>query len=754
MNDTIPIREIYWNIHGHLPYAQTLLYLVAIGAVGTMFWGMLRDVRRWGAGRPVRRDGAFAARSRDFLQQVFGQQRVLRDRLPGIMHAMIFYGFLALFIGTDIIAMEEDFTIPTLGPERGKIIRGGFYNVYEWTLDTLGLVFLAGLLWATYRRYRTRPDRLDNRRTDTWVLAAMLYIGVSGYWLEGIRLLNQEIGGLRVIEQSWASIAWVGYLHARLYRVLGLEGQAGLVLHRVLWVLHMLVTFAFVASIPFTKFRHIFWTPLNGFFRRPEPKGALVPIDDIENLEEEQLGVNRLADLTWKERLSLDACMRCGRCQVNCPAYESGSDLSPKWLITKLDDLMRGAPVLMRDGTTVHLGDPGQVAAAGARPEGAVHEDAGGEALTSLPGRPELRGLNRLKGGGVHHLDGERETIPLYGSLISENELWSCTTCRACMTECPATIEHVDDIINIRRKLALVEGDVPEGVSSVLTGIERNGNPWKLPQRERSAWAEGLDVPVLAEVESVDVLYWVGCAPSYDSRSRKTARAMVQLIKRAGVSFAILGDEETCTGDPARRMGEEFLYQTQAQANIETMQQYRFKTVVTTCAHCFNTIKNEYPQFGGGSGTEYEVVHHTQYLARLVREGKLTPEREVTERVAYHDPCYIGRYNDIYDDPRELLRSIPGLELVEAPERNREKAMCCGGGGGNVWMEGWGKRGVNVIRLEQMQRAEPTTLAMGCPFCMVMFEDAAKNTGVDDTLARKDVAELLLESLPATDNNS
>lgn len=740
MNDSIvPVREIYWNIQGSIPFVQTLLYLLAITSIGVMSYGIWRDVRRWRLGRTTQRVASLPARLSEFLQQIFGQKRVLRDRRPGIMHAMIFYGFLVLFIGTDIIAMEEDFTIPTLGPDAGRIIRGSFYNFYEFTLDTLGLLFVGGLVWAGYRRYLSKPDRLDNRNTDWWVLGTMLYIGFSGYWLEGLRILNQEIGGIRVMEQSWSMFSWVGYGHALLYQALGLQGAAGLIFHRVLWVLHMIITFSFVASIPYTKFKHIFYTPLNSFFRDIEPKGALDKIEDIEDKEEEELGINRIADLTWKERLSLDACMRCGRCQANCPAYASGSDLSPKWLITKMDDLMRGAPVLMRDGTIVHVTqDESALATIDRAPTEQVHEGSNGE----------LHGLNRIKGGGIKFVKGDAETLPLYGTIISENELWSCTTCRACMTECPAMIEHVDDIVNIRRKLALVEGEVPEGVSNVLTGIERNGNPWKLPQRERTAWADGLDVPTLAEVEEVDVLYWVGCAPSYDARSRKTARAMVQLMQRAGVNFAILGEEETCTGDPARRMGEEFLYQTQAQTNVETMQQYKFKQVVTTCAHCFNTIKNEYPQFGGGSGKDYEVIHHTQFLARLVKEGRIKPTERVDERVAYHDPCYVGRYNDIYDDPRDLLASIPGVEVVEAPERSREKAMCCGGGGGNVWMEGWGKKGINVIRLEQLQKAEPTTVAMGCPFCMVMFEDAAKNTGVGDTLGRKDVSELLLESLP------
>jgi Fe-S oxidoreductase len=353
-----------------------------------------------------------------------------------------------------------------------------------------------------------------------------------------------------------------------------------------------------------------------------------------------------------------------------------------------------------------------------------------------------VRTLAQLNGNGA-----TAETLPLVGTVIEAEELWACTTCNACVHECPAMIEHVDDIVDMRRHLTMIASEVPQGVKRVLEGIERQSNPWRLPARERTAWTEGLDVPLLAEKEQVEVLYWVGCAPSYDERSRKVARAMVQLLQQAGVDFAILGEEECCTGDPARRMGEELLFQSQAQQAIETMHQYKFRTIVTTCAHCFNSIKNEYPQFGGRAGIDYEVVHHTEFLARLVREGRLKPQTPVQERVAYHDPCYIGRYNDIYDDPRTLLTSIPGLELVEAPDRNRERAMCCGGGGGNVWLERWGERNVNVMRLEQLTAAQPQTIAVACPFCMVMFEDAAKNTGRAETLQRRDVAELLLESV-------
>lgn len=727
---TEAVREIYWNI-GEVA-GPLALYIVAIAALAVMTWGILRDVARWRRGKPEARIADLPARLIESIAQVFGQKRVLRDRKPGSMHALIFFGFLALFIGTDIIAVEEDFTVPLMGPGAGTILVGGFYQSYEFILDTMGALFVAGLIWATWRRYGSKPDRLHNRRTDLWVLATMLYIGVTGFLLEGLRIANQEIGGLPVYDQVWARMSFVGFGLASVFRAIGLGNNSavGLGLHAFFWFSHMLITFAFVASLPFSKFKHIVYTPLNTFFRDTAPKGALQQIANLDaeiEKDEPALGVATLGDFTWKQRLDFDACMSCGRCQSKCPAHASGSELSPKFLITKMSNLMRGEPIVLKDGTVAQL-----------QPEKST-------TAAETPGT----GASDLQ--TVRVIAGNSETLPLYEEgVFTENELWSCTTCRACMEECPAMIEHVDAIVDLRRNLTMIQSEVPGGVKRVLEGIERAGNPWRLPARDRTAWAAGLDVPTLAEKEHVDVLYWVGCAPSYDERSKRVARAMVQLMQRAGVDFAILGDEETCTGDPARRMGEELLYQETAKSNVETMHQYRFGTVVTTCAHCFNTIKNEYPQFGGKSGVDYQVVHHTEFLAHLVAEGQLQPSEAVNERVAYHDPCYVGRYNDVYDAPRQLLQSIPGVELAEVPEWNRQRAMCCGGGGGNVWMEGWGDKGINVIRLEQIQQAKPDTVALGCPFCMVMFEDAAKNTGVDDTLARKDVAELLLQSLPAT----
>jgi Fe-S oxidoreductase len=700
--EIVAVREIYWNIDPTI--GSLALYTMAILTSLIASWGILRDIARWRQGKSLMRIDQPWRRLRGLLQQSLGQQRVLRDRSAGVMHGLIFFGFLALFIGTDIIAVEEDFTIPLLGENAGKILVGGFYQAYELILDTLGLVFLAGLIWAVVRRYRMRPTRLDNRRTDAWAVGVLLFLAIGGFLIEGLRLANQQIGGVSVYSQEWARLAFVGYTIAGGLRAIGLGDGApvALALHQLLWFSHAGATFAFLGSLPFSKFRHILYTPLNGFFRDLGPAGALDPIPQLEaeiEKEEPQLGVAALADLSWKRRMDLDACMRCGRCQAVCPAHASGALLSPKYLISKLADFQRGDAVQFKDGSSRVIGSV-----------------------------------------------AERETLPLVGNLIEPQELWACTTCNACVYECPALIEHVDDIVDMRRNLTMIQSEVPAGVKRVLEGIERQSNPWRLPARERAAWTAGLDVPTLAEKESVDVLYWVGCAPSYDERSRKTARAMVQLLAQAGIDYAILGEEECCTGDPARRMGEEMLFQAQAQTAIETMHQYRFKTVVTTCAHCFNAISNEYPQLGGKAGIDYHVVHHTEYLAGLVQQGKLQPQQRVEEKVVYHDPCYIGRYNGVYDAPRELLRSIPGIELLEIGQQ-RDRAMCCGGGGGNVWLEGHGERNVNVIRLEQLTAPQPDTVAVACPFCMVMFEDAAKNSGRADSLQRRDVAEMLLESV-------
>jgi nitrate reductase gamma subunit/ferredoxin len=409
---TETFREIYWNVGETL--GSLTVYLSAIVALAVMTWGVLRDFARWRKGRPAARIENLPARASEFLTQVFGQKKVLKDRKPGVMHALVFFGFLALFIGTDIIAIEEDFTIPLMGPDAGRILVGEFYKTYELVLDFMGLVFLAGLIWMAVRRYVVRPDRLNTRRTDTWVLATLLYITVSGFLIEGLRLANQTIGGLPVYEQEWATRAFAGYTLAALFRGVGLGNgsAAGLGLHLFFWFSHTFVTFAFIASIPFSKYKHIFYTPLNTFFRDAEPKGALQPIPALEaeiEKDEPRLGVATLGDFTWKQRLDFDACMRCGRCQSKCPASAAGTELSPKFLITKMADLMRGEPILLRDGTVARV-----------HPNMAETTAESGEAGKPADERERWTVIR-----------GEAESLPLYEhGLFTENEIWSCTTCR------------------------------------------------------------------------------------------------------------------------------------------------------------------------------------------------------------------------------------------------------------------------------------------------------------------------------------
>jgi Fe-S oxidoreductase len=331
---------------------------------------------------------------------------------------------------------------------------------------------------------------------------------------------------------------------------------------------------------------------------------------------------------------------------------------------------------------------------------------------------------------------------PIHGTLIEPDELWACTTCMACVEECPAFIDIVDTIIDLRRYLALSEGALPSTAPQSLQNIQRAGNPWGLPAGDRLRWADGLDVPVAADGMDVDYLYWVGCSAAYDRRNQSIARAVVRILKAAGVSFAVM-QEERCHGEVARRLGEEYLYQTVQQDNIEHLKRYRFRTVITHCPHCFNTIRHEFPQFGG----TFEVVHHSRVIADLVRSGRITPTRPLDQTVAFHDSCYLGRYNGLFEPPREAARAVPGLRLVELP-RNRERGLCCGGGGGHMWMEIPGRTRVNILRVEEALEVKPDVVATACPFCLAMVDLGRKVKGVEETLAVKDVAELVAESLP------
>ncbi len=636
----------------------------ALVALAVFARGLWQRIRLWRVGGPESRFDRVGARLRLVATEALGQARTLSQAYPGVMHAIMFWGFLALLTGTVLATIDWDITLPLFGM---KLLQGPFYLFYEAVLDLFGLFFVIGLGMAVYRRFVVRPHRLDAAARFARALALLLAINVSGFLVEACRLAATR--------PPWAPWSPVGWALGQGLLAAGLGPGALRGLHLSLWLVHAALALGFIAVIPYSYFAHLITTPLNIFFAKLGPRGEIAAIANIEAAE--ALGVSRLEEFSWKRRLDFDACLECGRCEAACPAYMAGTKLSPKQIIVKLKRHLHG----------------------------------------ELPG-------------------------PIHGGLIDPDELWSCTTCMACVEECPAFIDIVDTIVDLRRYLALSEGALPSTAPQSLQNIQRAGNPWGLPAADRFRWADGLDVPVLAEGREVEYLYWVGCSASYDRRNQAIARAVVKILKAAGVSFAVM-QEERCHGEVARRLGEEYLYQTVQRENIGNLERYRFRKIITHCPHCFNTLKNEFPQFGG----RWEVLHHSVVIEGLLREGRIRPTKPIDQTVAFHDSCYLGRYNGIFEAPRAVARAVPGVRLVELP-RNRARGLCCGGGGGHMWMEVRSEKRVNLIRVEEAMEAKPDAVATACPFCLAMVDLGRKVLGAEETLAVKDVSELVAESLP------
>ncbi len=547
--------------------------------------------------------------------------------------------------------------------------------------DLFGVLVLIGVAMAAINRVLIRPRQFQesNERDAAIVLSLIATIMIGMLGQNGARIAGDP------------SVPWrpVSSAIARLFESIGWQGSAAVPVHETFYWIHILGVLAFLVYIPSSKHLHIIVAIPNIFFRKLGPKAgaALVPID-LEHAD--HYGTSKVTQNSWKNLLDLYACTECGRCQEQCPAFLTGKPLNPKMIIVdSRENLYR----TVRD------------------------------ALQEPPRAPQA-------------------AQKLIGEAITEDEIWSCVACGACQEECPVLIEHVPKIIDMRRSLVLEDSRFPKEAQGALRSIETQGNPYGLPRAQRGDWAQGLGVKTLDEKPDAEYLYFVGCAASYDEANRAVARAFVGLLQTAGVDFAILGREETCNGDPARRIGNEYLYQLQAQQNIEAMNQRRVRKVVATCPHCFNTIKNEFPQFGGA----YEVVHHTQLLAQLVAEGRLKPARAIAGKFTYHDSCYLGRWNDIYDAPRAVVESIPGAELVEI-ERHHKRGFCCGAGGGRMWMEEKIGKRINHARVEQTLRTQAPRVATACPFCLTMFRDgiSAKNAG--DQLQVQDLAQFLAESV-------
>jgi Fe-S oxidoreductase len=687
-------RIDFWNIGYPL---GAVVYLTGFIALAAVVWAIYRRSKIWRLGVPNPDVGPWGPRLAAGLKTAFidsvGHRRfVHRERYPGAMHFLIFWGMLILFLATTLDALEFNaekyigWHVPTVNM---KVER-------ELIWDIGGLMLITGVVLAAYRRYVIKPPRLNTILENGILLALLVSMALSGFVLQSLRMAATELEPTsELFNPDWARWSFASWVIAKGIRGVGVTVYGMEITHFALWWGHAaLMSAAFIYTAwRFGPLMHIFVSPLNLLMRSSvtRPKGALRAMGDLDTLT--IFGARDINHLSTKQLLDYDSCTNCGRCQDQCPAWRSGKLLSPRKLIQDAKAYMiERAPALISTS-------------AGEEPP------------------PPNRSL-------VH-------------DAISPEVLWACTTCGACMEACPAFVEHIDTIVEMRRFLTMEEAMVPDTAMEAMTSIEQRGHPWRGTQATRTDWMEGTGAVTMAEDPEHEVLLWVGCTSALNGRNQATVRAMASVLKIAGVRYRVLGSEETCTGDPARRMGNEYLFQTQAQQNIETLNGYGVTKVLTLCPHCFNTMKNEYPQFGGN----FEVQHYTDFVAGLIKDGRIKPVGSVFTTIAYHDSCYLGRHNDIYDAPREIAEAIPGVKLLEmADGASRNRSFCCGAGGGQMWMEEEGTR-VNHLRTDQFLKTGADAVAVSCPFCLQMMEEGIGAKGVSDDKSAKDVLEILVESL-------
>jgi Fe-S oxidoreductase len=635
-------------------------------------------------GRPFRSGPPPRQRLRTTLADVFGQGKLLKDARSGVMHVVMFYGFIVLQFGAVELIVK--------GLVYGwELPFGSAHRYFSLVQEITVFLVLLAVYYAFHRRYVEKLKRLKRG-----FKAGIVLIFISALMVTVVLSLAFEAISLGKEPTVYAPLS---SLIAMAFGQMG--EQAAKAMFYVFWWLHLIALLAFAVYVPQSKHAHLVFAPLNIFWKRTEPPGKLSHID-LEDETAEEFGVGRTEQFRGDQLLDLYACVECGRCTSMCPAAISGKTLSPMHLIMNIRD----------------------------------HHTAKAAAVTSRsPWMPAS-----LFGPEEKDLADRR----LVGEVITEEELWACTTCRNCEDQCPVGNEHVDMIVDMRRYLVLTEGSMPGELSRTFQNIERQSNPWGLNRNDRIRWREGLEdiAPTVDETEEFEYLFFVGSMGSYDNRSIKVARAVATLLHLAGVKLAILGNREKNSGDVARRAGNELLFQQLAAENIETFETYNVRKIVTICPHTYNTFRNEYPEYG----LKAEVIHHTELLHRLVREGRLKPERILKERIVYHDSCYLGRYNGIYEQPREILASIPGVELAEM-ERNRENGMCCGAGGGMMWIEERQGSRVNVLRTRQALEVSPTLIASGCPYCLTMLGDGVKSEEAESRVRVMDIAEILLTAV-------
>ena len=723
-----------------------LITVVALAVAGRRVWFLTRMIRA-GQPSPGRLDD-WPRRLLAQVTEVFGQVRLLKWNVPGIAHFFVFWGFLVLFL-TIVEAyghlFSESFAIPLIGRS----------PVLAFLEDFFGVAVGLGLIAFAVIRRRSEPSRRgrDSRFYGSHTRAAWGVLGMIGLvivTLFGIRAAQLAHG-----TSPWQDTPWAPFFSRLLSLAIEPLGDTFAArLEDVMILAHIAVIMGFLVLVTYSKHLHIFTAPINVLTKRnPEgtalggllpmmSKGKVLELEEADP-EEDTFGVAKVEDFRWTAMLDMATCTECGRCQSQCPAWNTGKPLSPKLLIMNLrDHLFAKAPYILGSQTAPedHVPD--------LSPPGAQDHD---KHTVPESGYERIMGTNHDQ--AVRPLVGTAEE----GGVIDPDVLWSCTTCGACVEQCPVDIEHVDHILDMRRYQVLIESAFPSEAGVMLRNLENTGNPWGLNNKARNDWMDGLPFEVRVvdgEIpEEVEYLFWVGCAGALEDRSKKVTRAVAELLHTAGVEYAVLGSGETCSGDPARRLGNEFVFQMLAAENVETLnsvgatREHDVK-IVATCPHCFNTLANEYPQLGG----HYEVVHHTQLLASLLSDGHLVPVTPVDEKVTYHDPCYLGRHNKVYTPPREILDAINGLNSQEMP-RCKERGFCCGAGGARMWMEEKIGKSINVERTDEALALDPDIVSTACPFCMVMLSDAVtakqQSGEAKDGVQVLDVSQILARSLVA-----
>ena len=678
-------RQVQWDV---TPPMVWFMYVSMAVALAVFAYGVWRHLRIWRLGKPLARWDRPGTRLARLLVRGVGHADMLKERVPGLMHALIFAGFGVLFAATVVVFLDFDLGIP--------IMHGAFYLYFQsLTVDLFGLLTMIGTGIAAWRRYVVRPPQLEHgRRADALLLAALAVLLATGFLLQSLRIAATA--------DPWGRWAPVGYLLALAIRTLPV-GTAGLRgVYQGLWLFHVALWHTFLAAIPFTKMVHLVTSPLNIYCGNLSEAHGLVPATPFDHAPP-VLGIRSPLEMTWKQLLDLDACTECGRCQAVCPAWAEGKPLSPKRVILDLRDHVRTRTA------------------------------------------PLLRAKAALDGGDAQGAAAILDQMPpLAGGVIGEETLWACTTCRACEEACPVAIEHVPLILQLRQHLAMEQAQVPPGVGEAVAGLETRHHPFH-GAIDRRAWYQDLPVPEMASISAaggVEVLYWVGCAAAADERVARVARALVKVMTAAGVRFAVLGPEEQCCGDPARRTGNDFHYDMLARANVETLARYRVRTIVTHCPHCLQTLKHDYPQLGGA----YEVVHHTELVQRLIAEGRLRLPQALAGVTTFHDPCYLGRYNGVFEAPRTVLDRI-GVEQREMP-RARSRSFCCGAGGGHAFFEDRSGGRIDRNRAREAIATGAETVCTGCPFCLSMLEEGVRGVqGAQGTVRVRDVVEVVAEAL-------